>query len=136
MKLSSAVTYALHALVCLALRPAGVPVTAAEVAEAGGMSHGFLSKALRALESAGVLRSGRGPHGGYRLARPSERITVLEVVEAVDGPVRGEVPRWAPKVGQALDGRLQAVCDAAAEPVRERLGSVSVANLAGRRAAP
>ena len=91
----------------------------------------FLLKVLKPLVSAGVLYSVRGPNGGYRLARPAKGITLLDVVEAVDGPVRGETPRWAAAAGHKLNARLQQVCDAGAEEVRGRLRKVSLAYLAG-----
>jgi DNA-binding IscR family transcriptional regulator len=82
------------------------------------------------LAGAGILRSAKGPHGGYRLAKPAQQIILLEIVEAVDGPIRGE----APPVGQgeaaaALDRRLQEVCDVAAALVRRRLAQVTLAEL-------
>jgi Rrf2 family protein len=46
----------------------------------------YLSKILHNLEKSGLIRAKRGYRGGYRLARPAEQISVLEVVEAIDGP--------------------------------------------------
>jgi len=79
--------------------------------------------------SAGILRSLKGPNGGYRLARPTAGITLLEVVEAAKGSVRGD----APAVGDndALRRRLQGVCAKAAGLVREGLGAVTRKDLAG-----
>jgi Rrf2 family protein len=104
-------------------------VPAGTIADAGGLSGHFLVKGLKALVSAGVLHSVRGPNGGHRLARPARSITLLEVVEAVDAPVRGEAPR----VGEdsRFDARLQGVCDRVAGAVRRRLRKVSLADLAG-----
>ena len=130
MKLSSACAYVLHALVHLARREGNGLLVAHVFAEArGGVSEEYLRKSLKPLASAGVLLSSRGPTGGYRLARPARRITLLEVVEAVDGPVRGDVPRFG--ADGKLDARLQEACDAAAEVVRARLRQVSIADLAG-----
>jgi DNA-binding IscR family transcriptional regulator len=70
---------------------------------------------------AGVLKAAKGPSGGYRLAKAPSEVTLLEVVEAVDGPVRGE----APFAGEpALQAKLGKVCAAAARETRGLLGRV------------
>jgi len=129
MKLSRTCLYALRGLNYLARYGRGGAVASDAIAEAEGLSAGFLGKAMGKLASARLLSPERGPRGGYRLARPARSITLLEVVEAVDGPVRGE----APAVGENLRLRaeLQQVRDEAAEAVRGRLGKVSLADLAG-----
>jgi Rrf2 family protein len=128
MRLSHACGYALRALEYLAERGGG-PVAAHDIAAGRGVSARFLTKALQPLVRAGLLASRKGPGGGYRLGRPAARVTLLEVVEAVDGPVRGQAP-LAREGG--LDARLQAVCDRAAELVRRRLGEVRLSALAGK----
>jgi Rrf2 family protein len=125
MKLSRASSYALHALAYMVGQPPEKPVASHHIAEARGIPVLFLLKVLKPLVSARVLLSLKGPNGGYRLARPAKDITLLEVVEVVDGPVRGD----APPVGQ-LDKRLQGACDEAAVLVRERLARVTLAQLA------
>jgi Rrf2 family protein len=130
MKLSRACGYALHALTYLARNPGGGPVASHTIAEAEGLPGGFLLKSLTPLVAAGVLRSDLGLGGGFRLARPAGRITLLEVVEALDGPVRGEAPGVGGGEHARFDAKLKAVCDGAAEAVRRRLGKVSLADLA------
>jgi Rrf2 family protein len=125
MKLTRASSYAVQALAYLAREGAGRPVPSHVAARAQGSPARFLLKVLKPLVDSGVLRSLRGPDGGYRLARPAKDITLLEIVEAVDGPVRGD----APPVGR-LDRRLQAACDEAAALVRQRLARVTLAELA------
>jgi Rrf2 family protein len=131
MQLTHASSYALHALDYMAQQPGGRPVVSHVVAEARGIPRLQVLKALEPLVGARILRSAKGPHGGYRLAKPARQIILLEIVEAVDGPIRGE----APPVGQgeaaaALDRRLQQVCDEAAALVRGRLAKVTLAELA------
>jgi Rrf2 family protein len=133
MKLSRACAYALHSLVFLAQRDGDGLVPSGQIAEAEGLPERFLPKVLEPLVSCQILLSLRGPNGGYRLARPARGITLLDVVEAVDGPVRRDVPRWAPAVGTRFDAGLQEACDAAAELTRARLRKVSVAALAAGR---
>jgi Rrf2 family protein len=90
------------------------------------------------LASSGLIRSERGKGSGYRLVRPARSITLLDIVQAVDGPIRGEAPAVGVGEHRRLDARLQRVCDATAETVRRRLAKVSLADLvpAGKRAYP
>jgi Rrf2 family protein len=131
MKLTRSCGCALHALEYLAARAEGTPVASHHIAQARGVPEPFLRKVLSSLTSAGLLRSLKGPNGGYALARPAARITLLEVVEVVDGPIRAEAPlaqaRWA-----VLDSRLGAVCQEVADLVRRRLGAVRLSDLAGK----
>jgi Rrf2 family protein len=129
MKLSRASNYALQALAYMAGHSAGKPAASHRVADARGIPERFLLKVLKPLVDARVLLSLKGPHGGYRLARPAKDITLLEVVEAVDGPIRSEAPGVGKNGGAALDRKLQAVCDAAADLTRQRLAKTTLAEL-------
>ena len=132
MRLSHTCVYALHALEHLATESGGRLVTARDIAEARGVPERYLMKVLTPLVSAGMLRSLKGPNGGFRLGRPSSQITLLEVVEAVDGPVRAEAPLVA-EVRDGLASRLEAVCQRVAGEVRHRLGQVRLSDLAGKK---
>ena len=79
--------YALHALVELQRRGDAVPVPIAELARRRDIPVQFLEQLFATLRRAGLLRSQRGVKGGYSFARPAEEITVLEVVEQLDGPL-------------------------------------------------
>src|SRR5271166_541877 len=129
MKLTRASSYALHAVTHMAAEGEERPVASHHIARARGIPERFLLKVLKPLVSARVLRSVKGPHGGYRLAKPAAKITLLEIVEAVDGPIRGIAP-LADGNKDGLDGRLEAVCAQSAEQVRRHLGKVRVSNLA------
>jgi Rrf2 family protein len=135
MKLTRASNYALHALEYMAARGKDTPVASHHIARARGIPELFLLKVLKPLVSARVLRSLKGPNGGYRLARPASKITLLEVVEAVDGPIRGLAPlsQEPGHNGAGLDPRLAAVCDQAAVLLRTRLGKVRMSDLVGRK---
>lgn len=85
MKLSEGVEWAAHCLVVLARAPGGGPLPARRLAEFHGIPAPYLSKHLQALARAGLVESVPGPRGGFRLAREPGDITLLEVVEAVDG---------------------------------------------------
>jgi hypothetical protein len=91
----------------------------------------FTKKTSGSPSASAIAAEASGPGGGFRLARPAKGITLLEVVEAVEGPVRGAaLPASDTAQGRRMDARLQAVCDLAAETVRGRLRRVSLADLA------
>jgi len=71
-------------------RSGGEPVPISQIAERRGMPVQFLEHLFSTLRRAGLLGSRRGAKGGYTLARPAETISVLEVVQALDGTVGQE----------------------------------------------
>jgi Rrf2 family protein len=79
--------YAVRALVELHRLGDSDPVPIAELARRGQIPVQFLEQLFATLRRAGLLRSQRGVKGGYSLARPAGQITVLEVVELLDGPL-------------------------------------------------
>jgi Rrf2 family protein len=82
--LSKTSEYALRAVLYLARESREVPVPAGDIAAALDVPANYLSKILHTLSRAGVVRSERGPGGGYRLARPADSISLAEVVGAFD----------------------------------------------------
>ncbi len=72
----------------------------------------------------------KGPNGGYRLAKATQDITLLEVVEASEGPLRGYAAPADGEGAEAVNRRLQATCDNAAEVVRRSLEGVTIQELA------
>jgi len=87
--ISEAASLAFHSMGLLAKR--GNQVTTKEIAQTTGQSHAHLSKVLQRLVKAGLVRSTTGPHGGFVLAKPADQITLLEIYEAIEGPI--EVPK-------------------------------------------
>ena len=79
--------YALSALVELHRLQASGPVPIAELARRRQIPVQFLEQLFASLRRAGILRSQRGVKGGYTLARPADEVTVLELVEVLDGPL-------------------------------------------------
>ncbi|RDV84923.1 RrF2 family transcriptional regulator [Ammonifex thiophilus] len=88
MRLSQAADYAMRVVLNLALRPPGEVVRAQVLAKEESIPLRFLLKIVRDLIRAGIVRSYRGVGGGFALARPAARITLREVWEAVEGPIR------------------------------------------------
>lgn len=85
MKLSTRSTYGMRALVELALGVGHGPLSATLIAKRQGLSAAYLEQLLHRLKLHGLLRSIRGPRGGYVLAREPHQITMAEVVRVLDG---------------------------------------------------
>ncbi len=82
--MGQAVEWTLHS--CLNLGWVDHPVSTARLARLYGLPAAYLNKQLQALVRAGILTSVPGPHGGFRLARNLEHVSLLDVVVAVEGP--------------------------------------------------
>src|ERR1700752_2254845 len=103
MRLSARADYALRAVIELAAAGPG-HVTADQLARAQQIPGKFLETILTQLRRAGIIRSQRGPDGGFWLARPASEISLADIIRAIDGPllgVRGERPENIPSPGVA-----------------------------------
>jgi len=78
--------YAFRLLAALAQAP-GKPISSRTLASEGDVPYQFASKIMQKLHEQGLVQSVMGPFGGFRLARPAEKVTLLEIIEAVQGPV-------------------------------------------------
>ena len=132
MRISRASTYAVLAAVQLSDSPASPPVPCSQLAQLGDMPERFLLQVLRTLVNEGILKSTRGVDGGYRLAKPMAQISVLEIVEAIDGPIQPELPQIGGLTPQSQRKLAEALGDIAADAKR-RLAGVTLAQL---KAAP
>ncbi len=108
--MSDGVEWGLHCAALLAFLPDGSALPAARLAEYHGVPAAYLAKHLQAMARAGILESRAGPRGGYRLARPASEVTVLDVVEAVDGSDSAfrcsEIRRRGPTASAAKEYRV------------------------------
>ncbi|HUN31018.1 MAG TPA: Rrf2 family transcriptional regulator [Trebonia sp.] len=137
MKLPESTEWALHTTASLAQLGPGATVSAAQLAEHYDLPAAYLAKQLQALVRAGVLAATTGPRGGFRLARPAREITMLQVVEAVDGTSpfytcneirqrgRGAVP---PEECRTTCGLAAQMAQAEAA-WRQSLGAVTIADI-------
>jgi Rrf2 family protein len=88
MQVSRKVDYALRAVIHLANdEHRDRACSVAEIADRERIPKQFLEKIIRDLIRTGLVRSRRGPHGGYVLAKPAEQVTFRHVIEAVEGPI-------------------------------------------------
>lgn len=131
MRLGRAAAYAVFATAHLAENATGAPIQGRDIAEACGISAGHLLKILQQLVRAQILSSERGPAGGFVLRRAAHEITMLEIIEAIDGPVCGDVMLRNISTGkEAARARLEQSCRAVADYAKGLLGKVTVADLA------
>lgn len=137
MRITHKVDYAVRTVVAIARAEAdepGRPVKTDHLAETEAVPPSFLQDILRLLGNQGVLRSTRGPHGGWNLARPAEQITVAEIIRDLEGPlasVRGVRPHELAEHGDTEPFiSLWVVVRAA---LRSVLDHVTVADLAAGR---
>ena len=100
-----------------------MPVPILEIAEARHIALHVLEQLFASLRRAGILRSQRGVRGGYSFARPAPDVTVLDVLECVDGPLRPEPNAVAP--GECIWHDAQAA-------LAEHFAAVSIGDLAER----
>ena len=128
LKISEAASIALHTVALLASNPSR-PVSAREAASELHVSEAHLSKVLQRLGKVGLVKSLRGPGGGFMLARPPEDIVLLEVYEAIDGPL---VPHDCLFDEKTCHGRtcvLGGLLDSVSEQVRNHLSNTRLTDL-------
>ena len=114
--------YAVRALAELARRASAAPVPIGEIARARDIPVQFLEGLFATLRRAGILQSQRGVKGGYSFARPPAEITVLEVVELLEGDLGAEAPASGPVWVDAVAA------------VKGVLGGTTIADVAEREA--
>jgi Rrf2 family protein len=136
MKMSAGVEWALHC--CVVLTAARHPVSAARLAELHDVSATYLAKQLQELSRAGFVRSIQGKSGGYVLTRSADEITMLDVVEAVDGAapafvcteIRQRGPLATPAEACTAPCPIARAMGAADSAWRAALRAVTIADLA------
>ncbi len=134
VRVSAKSDYALRALIELAVRVDGEPVSAEELGRLQSIPRGFLQAILADLRRAGIVLSQRGQSGGWRLARPAAEVTVADVIRAIDGPlvsVHGTRPESVTYNESA--GALQLVWIAARSSLRDVCEQVSIHDLAEQK---
>ncbi len=87
MQITKATDYAVYGLIHLAGTNSGSLTLLSDIAEQQNVPESFLAKIFQSLVKAGLVTSFRGSRGGFRLARSPEKVTVLDIVEAVEGPI-------------------------------------------------
>ena len=131
MQITRATDYAVRAMVHLACLPPGEKMQLNELIEATGVRGSFLSKVVQRLVHAGMVTSHRGTRGGFSLRVPSQDLTLLNVVEAIEGPTQLNLCLGT---GQTCERKtwcgVHPVWQKAQMALTEVLSSVTVAQLA------
>src|SRR5205085_7717459 len=131
MHVTAKADYAVRAVIELAGSGQGAPRKVDDVAKAQAIPVSFLENILTQLRSSGIVRSQRGPEGGYWLAQPAAQLNLANVIRAVEGPlvgVRGQRPEEIEYAGSAES--LQQVWIALRASLRKVLEHVTVADVA------
>lgn len=137
MRMSEGVEWALHTCLNLTWTDGDEAVPTAKLAAMYDLPPAYLNKHLQALVRAGILSSTSGPRGGFRLARAPGKVTMLDVVTAIEGPeaafrcrsILGKGPGGDPRVDYrdvCVIAGAMAVAEAA---FRDHLASVTLADL-------
>ncbi|MCW8955275.1 MAG: Rrf2 family transcriptional regulator [Gammaproteobacteria bacterium] len=87
MRLSTKGRYGVTAMMDLAIHDNAGPVTLADISQCQGISLSYLEQLFAKLRKNGLVEGVRGPGGGYRLSRPSDQISIAEIITAVDEKV-------------------------------------------------
>ncbi|MBM3845749.1 MAG: Rrf2 family transcriptional regulator [Verrucomicrobia bacterium] len=133
MQITRAVEYAAMGLIALARRNSGAVVMLDDISKEEQISPSFLGKIFQSLSKAGLVRSARGTGGGFSLARSPDLITLLNVFEAVEGPMalqRCQAP--TPSCERMDSCALCGVFEQAQDRVKEVFGMTTIADLAQR----
>jgi Rrf2 family transcriptional regulator, cysteine metabolism repressor len=128
MKLSRTVSYAVRATLQLAQLSAQGPVPCSKLAADGKMPERFLLQILRNLVTHGILRSTRGVDGGYALVRPADQISLLEVIEAIEGPYDSALD-VADGLTEESQHKLQDALGQVTQSTRRQLESIKLSQL-------
>mgnify|MGYP000879180062 CR=1 FL=1 len=129
LRISDAAALALHTMAILARAPDRL-ISTHEIAEMLDLSENHLAKVRQQLAKAGLVDAVRGPSGGFRLAKPPEEITLMEVYEAIEGPFH---PSDCLLGRPACDGRkcvLGGLVQSVNGQVRQYLTETTLAQLA------
>jgi len=127
MKISRTVAYAVQATLQLAENKAEGPVPCSQIASEGKLPERFLLQILRHLVTHGILHSTRGVEGGYTLDRKPQDISLLDIIEAIEGPLNSALPSEG--MSATHTKRLQAAIEQVTAQARQQLAQVKLADL-------
>ncbi len=129
MKISRSIGYALIAAGYVAMNCKDRAVLSSTIAKEYGIPLEYLLKILQQLVRAGVLQSKRGPRGGFTLAKPAEEISMLEVIESVDGPMISHLHLAELTKNAPFSIKMEDTCRKAAEQTRATYSNAKLSDM-------
>lgn len=133
MKLSTKGHYGMHAMINLGKRYGEGTVLLREICETHGLSEKYEEQLLRSLRQAGLVDSVRGAKGGFWLTRPPDEITVLEIVEALEGSLHQKPSRCRAGTDEVPRCALFDLWRDATESMREVLAKTTLGDILRRQ---
>jgi Rrf2 family protein len=131
MRVNRSTVYALLAVGYIAKNQGNGVVLSDDIAQQYDIPLEYLLKILQQLVRANVLRSKRGPGGGFSLAKSTKKIAMLEVIEAVDGPLTSELNLATQARNDTYGARVQQTYNKAISRARRVLQKTRLSNLLG-----
>ncbi len=131
MRVSRSAGYALLTVGYVAKNQGKGLVRSEDISKQYDISLEYLLKILQQLVRAGILRSRRGPQGGFWLAKATSKIAMLEIIEAVDGPLTGDLNLAKQARRDKYGAKVQQTYDKAISGARNILQKTRLSNLLG-----
>lgn len=122
MRLSKKSRYGLRALIDLSVHSKTEHVSLNNIAERNGISLQYLEQVFASLRRAGIVKSVKGPQGGYLLGYPAAKITVSQILEALEGPY--EIEKEELSEGDEAQGMSVAIQKLVIDQINEKLKEV------------
>ncbi len=132
MRISCKVEYGIRALLDLALHGQRGPSLSRDTAQRQGIPETYLNQLLLQLRRSGLVTSVRGPRGGHLLARSADEITMLDIVEALEGPLVVVPENLPAPMSTESDAILSGLWDDLRAMMREHLSQITLRDLRER----
>lgn len=129
MRISRSTGYALLAVGYIARHKEQGIILSQSISEEYNIPSEYLLKILQQLVRANVLRSKRGPRGGFTLAKPAKKITLLQIVEAVEGPMISHLNLTEQARGEKFGVKAERVCEKAIAQAKRVFEKAKLADL-------
>lgn len=129
MKIGRSTGYGLLAAAYIAQHQKEGIVLSQDIAKKYKIPLEYLLKILQFLVKANILRSKRGPRGGFTLAKPPKQVSLLQVIEAIDGPMESDLNLKEHAKGEKFTGKIERTYDQAIKQARQVFSKTKLSDL-------